>query len=167
MTDWIVAYCHANAENKAEINLRRQGFEVYFPKYKKVRRHARRIDTVIRPLFPRYLFVEFEKVLTLWRSIRSTVGVVNVLSAGERPLMAPSWVVEKLREGEDSQGFISNFGQKAFGKGDRIKILDGPFADHLAIFDGLDESQRVHVFLQILGRDVRATIPREAITCYG
>ena len=70
MTNWIVAYCHANAEKKAEINLRRQGFEVYFPKYKKVRRHARRIDTVIRPLFPRYLFVEFEKALTLWRSIR-------------------------------------------------------------------------------------------------
>ena len=81
--------------------------------------------------------------------------------------MAPSWIVEKLREGEDTQGFISNFGQRALGKGDRIKILDGPFADHLGIFDGLDERQRVCVFLQILGRKVRATIPREAITCFG
>ena len=63
MAEWIVAHCHANAENKAEVHLTRQGFEVYFPKIQTTRRHARRIELVVRPLFPRYLFICFDKTI--------------------------------------------------------------------------------------------------------
>ena len=77
MTEWIVAHCHANAEFKAEAHLKRLGFEVYLPKHKKTRRHARRLEAVIRPLFPRYLFIGFNEASTHWHSIRSTIGINN------------------------------------------------------------------------------------------
>ena len=54
---WFVAHTHPHAEAKATSHLNRQGFEIYFPRYLKRRRHARRIETVAAPLFPRYLFV--------------------------------------------------------------------------------------------------------------
>jgi len=163
MTEWIVAHCHANAEIKAEAHLRRQGFEVYLPKFKTTRRHARRIDTVIRPLFPRYLFIGFDAGLTHWRPIRSTVGVSHLLTAGERPLVAPAWVVEQLRSREDDNGLFSGAGENPFQRGDAIQITTGPLADHSGIFDGLNDSQRVAVLLDIMGRQVRTLVPLEAI----
>jgi len=163
MTEWIVAHCHANAEIKAESHLRRQGFEVYLPKFKATRRHARRIETVVRPLFPRYLFIKFDENSTHWRPIRSTVGVSHLLSAGERPLVAPPWVIEQLRQREDKNGLFSGVGEKPFNKGDAIQITSGPLVEHSGIFEGLNDSQRVAVLLNIMGRQVKTLVPLEAI----
>jgi transcriptional antiterminator RfaH len=163
MADWIVAHCQANAEIKAEAHLKRQGFEVYLPKIKTTRRHARRIEMVLRPLFPRYLFIGFDENSTHWRPICSTVGINHLLTAGERPLVAPSWVIEQLRQREDKNGLFSGAGEKPFSKGDPIKITRGPLAEHAGIFDYLNDSQRVAVLLEIMGRKVKTLVPLEAI----
>ena len=60
MNRWYVAQTHAQAEAKALLNLARQGFQSYLPQYVKRRRHARRVEWVKAPLFPRYLFVRFD-----------------------------------------------------------------------------------------------------------
>ena len=139
MAEWIVAHCHAKAETKAEANLKRQGFEVYLPKIKTTRRHARRIEMVLRPLFPRYLFIEFDENSTHWRPICSTVGISHLLKAGERPLIAPSWVVEQLRQREDQNGLFSPAYFKSLNKGDPIKFTKGPLAEYSGIFEHLND----------------------------
>jgi len=163
MTDWIVAHCHANAEVKAETHLKRQGFEVYLPKYKTTRRHARRVETVIRPLFPRYLFIEFDAASTHWRPIRSTVGVSHIITAGECPLVAPSWVIDELRGREDDAGLFLEVAEDTLKKGDAIQITSGPFFDRKGVFDGLNDNQRVAVLLDIMGRQVKTLVPRKVI----
>ena len=97
MTGWIVVHTHVHAETKAEHHLLRQGYEVYLPRYNKTRRHARRLETVIRPLFPGYLFVGFDSDETCWRPIQSTIGVRHLIRAGDRPVLAPDWIVDGLR----------------------------------------------------------------------
>ena len=57
---WYVVSTKPNQENRAALNLRKQAFEVLLPMMQKKRRHARQIETVLRPLFPGYLFVEFD-----------------------------------------------------------------------------------------------------------
>ena len=57
---WYIIHTLVNNETKALYNLSRQNFLVYMPKYKKVINHARKIKTVFKPLFPRYLFVHFD-----------------------------------------------------------------------------------------------------------
>lgn len=163
MVEWIVAHCHANAETKAEAHLKRQGFEIYLPKIKTTRRHARRVETVVRPLFPRYLFIEFNENSTHWRPICSTVGVSQLLTAGERPLVVPAWVIEQLRQREDKNGLFSGARGKPFEKGDPIKITSGPLAEHAGIFDHLNDSQRVAVLLEIMGRQVKTLVPLEDV----
>jgi transcription termination factor NusG len=54
---WIVINTHAHREHMALDNLHRQDFEAYCPMIRKRRSHARRIESVLRPLFPNYLFV--------------------------------------------------------------------------------------------------------------
>jgi transcriptional antiterminator RfaH len=163
MAEWIVAHCHVNAERKAEAHLKRQGFEVYLPKIVTTRRHARRIETVVRPLFPRYLFIEFDENSTHWRSICSTIGVSYLLTAGDRPLVAPTWVIEQLRQREDKNGLFSGAGEKRFNKGDPIKFTSGPLAEYVGIFENLNYGQRVAVLLEIMGRKVKIQVPLEAI----
>ncbi len=163
MIDWIVAHCHAHSESKAEAHLKRQGFDIYLPKFKTTRRHARRIETVIRPLFPRYIFVGIIEGSTHWRPIRSTVGVSHLITAGERPLVVPSWVIDQLREREDANGLFSGIAETSLIKGEAIQIISGPLAEHRGIFDGLNDSQRVAVLLDIMGRQVKTLVPLEAI----
>ena len=164
MAEWIVAHCHAHAEIKAEAHLKRQGFEVYLPKIKTTRRHARRVETVVRPLFPCYLFIRFDDKTTHWRPICSTIGVSHLLTAGERPLVVPMWVIAQLRQREDINGLFSCAGEKPFSKGDPIKITIGPLAEHSGVFDHLNDSQRVAVLLEIMGREVKTLVPLEAIS---
>ena len=85
MRRWYAVHTQPQAEGKAEFNLRRQGFEVYCPRLRKQRRHARRIDTVLTPLFPRYLFTALDVDEQPWRAINGTFGVVHLVGCGERP----------------------------------------------------------------------------------
>jgi hypothetical protein len=48
-----VAHTQVHGEPKAAADLSRQGFKVYLPGYLRRRRHARRVEIVPGPLFPR------------------------------------------------------------------------------------------------------------------
>ena len=79
---WFVVQTQVNAEAKAARNLLQQGFEIYLPRYLKRRSHARKVDKVAAPLFPRYLFVQVDMATQRWRSIQSTFGVASLVFNG-------------------------------------------------------------------------------------
>src|SRR5579862_5442848 len=104
---WYVVQTQVNAEVKAARNLIRQGFEIYLPRYLKRRSHARKIEKVAAPLFPRYLFVRVDMEKQRWRSIQSTFGVSRLLTNGSDPAPIASEVLHILRSREDQNGFIA------------------------------------------------------------
>lgn len=55
---WIVINTNPHRERLVLGNLQRQALNVYCPMIRKRRSHARRIEAVLRPLFPTYLFVQ-------------------------------------------------------------------------------------------------------------
>ena len=54
---WAAVNTQPHREQVAHANLERQGFVTYCPVVRRRRSHARRVDEVLRPLFPGYLFV--------------------------------------------------------------------------------------------------------------
>ncbi len=160
---WFVAHTHPHAEGKATAHLNRQGFEIYFPRYLKRRRHARRIETVMAPLFPRYLFVAIDLDAQRWRSIYSTVGVSRLVCNGDEPTPVPSGVVEGLRDREDANGFIKLERRPAFHAGDKIRVLDGAFSSCLGLFECMAERERVAILLDLLGRKVRVVLDADLV----
>ena len=68
-------------------------------------RHARRLQTVLRPLFPRYLFAGIDRSSMPWRPILSTVGVTDVVRAGDEPHPVAAEIVTTLREQEMAGAF--------------------------------------------------------------
>lgn len=160
---WYVAQTHPNAESKAVVHLNRQGFVTYLPRYLKRRRHARRVDTVAAPLFPRYLFVEIDLSAQRWRSIYSTVGVSQLVGSGDAPTAVPAEVIALLRQREDASGLIKLEHRPNYAVGDKIRVLDGVFYDCLGLYDGMADRDRVAILLDLLGRKVRIVVDAESV----
>ncbi|MCP3413820.1 transcriptional antiterminator RfaH [Bradyrhizobium sp. USDA 4503] len=155
---WYVVQTHVNAEVKAAANLVRQGFGVYLPRYQKRRSHARRVDVVARPLFPRYLFVAIDLATQRWRAIQSTLGVSHLVCLHGRPASVENAVVGALKAREDEAGFIALSRRSPFSPGDKVRITEGAFADSLALVEGVSDHERVAVLLDLLGRKVRVLV---------
>ena len=163
-TRWYVAQTHPNAEAKAALHLGRQGFAIYLPRYWKRRRHARRVETVAAPLFPRYLFVAIDMAAQRWRSIHSTIGVAQLVCNGDDPAAVPEGVVEKLKRRAGAYGFIPLQRRASFEPGEKIRVLDGVFSTCLGLFEGMADRERVAILLDLLGRKVRVIIDAELVT---
>jgi len=101
---WYVAQTHPHAETKASLHLQRQGFGIYLPRYLKQRRHARRVDTIAAPLFPRYLFISLDSVNDNWMPIRSTRGVGKIVRFNEHPLPVDDRIIDEIRRRLRDQG---------------------------------------------------------------
>ncbi|HUC48637.1 MAG TPA: transcriptional activator RfaH [Xanthobacteraceae bacterium] len=160
---WFVAHTRPNAEAKAAANLVRQGFGVYVPRYLKRRRHARKIETVAAPLFPRYVFVAVDLAAQRWRSIYSTVGVARLVCNGDDPAAVPDAVVGALQSREDARGFIKLDARPGFRPGETVRVLDGAFSSCLGLFEGMAERERIAILLDLLGRKVRVVLDADLV----
>lgn len=160
---WYVVQTKPCAENKALVNLERQGFKTYFPRYLKRRRHARRVDVVPAPMFPRYLFVMIDRATQGWHSIESTFGVVRLVRNGLEPAAVPVGIVEQLQTNADARGFMPIDLRPRFAPGDRVRVLDGAFASCVGLFDRPNDSERVAVLLELLGRKVRVILDQDSV----
>src|SRR5260221_14290685 len=97
---WIVVNTHPHQENLALENLARQAFEAYCPMIRKRRSHARRVESVLRPLFPNYLFVRANRQLGRWRPILSTYGVRTIVRAGDELSFIDDGLIASLKARE-------------------------------------------------------------------
>jgi transcriptional antiterminator RfaH len=161
---WYVVQTHVNAEAKAAANLDRQGFAVYLPRYLKRRSHARKVETVARALFPRYLFVAIDLATQRWRAIQSTLGVSHLVCWSDQPASVEAGVITALKAREDEGGFIKLGRRPAFSPGDKVRIVEGAFIDNLALVEGVSDHERVAVLLDLLGRKVRVLVGADLIT---
>ena len=99
-----------------------------------------------------YLFVVLDLTHHQWRSICSTVGVSSLVMQGDRPHPVPNGVVETLVASSDALGLLQL--RQQLRVGGSVRLAAGPFAERLAILQHLDDSGRIRVLLDILGRQV-------------
>lgn len=150
---WYVAETQPRKEALAALHLGRQNFEFFLPRFRKTRRHARKLDTVLAPLFPGYIFVRFDRERANWRSINGTFGVRRLI-CGEGGMLRsmPPRVVEQLQA--RCRGDIYETPLESFKPGQQVRITTGPFSDLTAQILSLDDKGRVALLLDILGGGV-------------
>ena len=144
---WSVAMTKANSENTALANLVNQGYTVWLPKY------TQKIGTKtrVKPLFPRYIFVLIDDA---FHSISSTRGVSRLIMNEDKPAVVPDDIINSLRSREDSKGLISLPELGKFKKGDNLCLADGPFSGYNVLYDGMSDTDRSRVLIDLLGRKV-------------
>lgn len=155
---WYVVQTQPNSEAKVVSHLARQDFEPYLPRYLKRRRHARRVEDVMVPLFPRYLFVKVDRATQRWRAIHSTAGVSRLVCNGDEPASVAESVIAALKVREGSDGAVRLTLPPRFRPGEQVRIMDGVFSSCLGLYEGMTDRDRVAVLLDMLGRKVRVLV---------
>ncbi len=148
---WYLIYTKPRMEKQAEENLNRQGYETYLPMVKTRRRRNSRYINVVEAFFPRYLFIHLSSTNDNWAPIRSTFGVSRLIQFGGIPAIAPAELIRLLKANEDELGFQGG-GQKEMKVGDKVEIIDGPFAGYHGIYNKKKSTERVSILLDIVGK---------------
>lgn len=143
---WFLAFCLPQRELEAEKRVRQQGFAPYLPKTCE-RGH-------LRPLFPRYLFVESDG---RWRFLNSTIGISHAVMRGSEPAVVSDAVIREIKKRENEEGIIE-LSSKRFKLGQSLTLRRGPFAHRLVIYKGQSQRERHRVLLQMLGRDTTVEV---------
>jgi len=162
---WYAVQCQPHGEARAALNLARQGFDAYCPRYLKTRRHARQVRSVAAPFFPRYLFVNLDLASQRWRSVNGTFGVSGLVGPRDHPSSVPEAIIAALRAREDENGYIAvTHPAERWKAGDPVRITgNNAFHGCSGLFEGLNDDERVRVLLDLLGRKVRVTLDIAAL----
>src|SRR5262245_43356079 len=161
MIRWYAVYTRPHDETRALEHLLRQGYSAYLPCCRTRISHARRHQTVLRPLFPRYLFAGIDRTSMSWRPILSTAGVADVVRAGDKPTPVPCEVVAAIREREDAGGFDRLDLRRSLRLGELVRVTAGALEDMVGRLVELRDQDRVVVLLELLGRAVPAQLRAE------
>jgi transcriptional antiterminator RfaH len=144
------------------VHLLRQRYDIYLPRCLKRRRHARHCESIPVPLFPRYLFVSFDRQVQRWRSIQSTIGVSQLFCNGEAPAAVSEEIFAEPRGRENEGGFVRLQRRSRFARGDQIRVVDGILEAWLGLFKGMVDYARVAILLDLVGRKVRVVLHGDA-----
>lgn len=155
--DWYVVQTQLRGEETAARNLRRQGYETFWPRYRRLVRHARRRHEVLRPLFPGYVFVRLDVDVCRWRSINGTLGVRCILGDGLRPRAVPEPIMAEILSRTDPRGEVRLL-TKGMVPGQAVRLVEGPLADVTALLEEIGDEERVTILLSVLGRPVRVKV---------
>ena len=132
--------------------------EVFLP----LLRTRARSKVTLSPLFPCYLFARFDLSRDYF-TVKYTSGVYGLISAGREPLAVPASIVEDLR-GRCADGAVE-LPRRSFGRGERVKVVGGPFRGFEAIFERyLSSTERVAILLEaIQTHGIRVVMPSDFV----
>ncbi len=160
---WFVVHSRPHRESAAKFHLENQGYRTFLPRFLKTRRHARRLDSVLAPFFPRYLFVTLDLGRDRWRSVNGTFGVSRLVMEGERPTPVPRGIVEELIAACDDRDALRFDASGQLRVGERVRVLAGPFAEQFGLLERLDDHGRVRLLLEIMGGRVSVEVSSEIL----
>lgn len=150
--NWIVVQTKCNCENKANVNLVRQGFECFLPKILKVVRKSGGFKRIKKPLFPGYIFVNLRKKQN-WLKINYTFGVNKILKFNENLCFLPNKLLLEIKKKCD----LSYYSDSLI-RGDEIKIVKSDSFILNAIFDEYIDSKRSYVLIDFLKRKMKTRV---------
>ena len=156
-TPWYVAQTKPNGCAMAERHLARQGFRVFSPSEERTCRHARKVYTSVRPLFPGYIFVGFDPATVRWRAINGTRGVTRLVSfRRDEPAQVPLALISGFMMRCDSSGRL--LPPRLLNAGDLVRVTGGPFADFIGTVESFAPDRRIWVLLDLLERSTRVAL---------
>jgi transcriptional antiterminator RfaH len=163
---WIAVNTNPHRERLVLDNLQRQGLNAYCPMIRKPRSHARRVEIVLRPLFPGYLFVQANAAPERWRPILTAHGVRSVVRTGDDPSFIDDAFITGLKMREVDGAVVRP--ASPYRVGEDVRVSGGPFDGFIATILDLDDKDRLLVLLQVMHRGIKVRLGGGMVTpAYG
>jgi transcriptional antiterminator RfaH len=156
---WALATVKPNTEPSIERALIRQGVPFHVFRYQAKILRRRRIITILRPLFPRYVFVAFDFA---W-SICHLDNVIGLVCFGGNVAVVSSVLVDGLVQSgvgdvlpvQDTTAAIT----PKYQRGDRIIAIVGLLVGHLGMVVRPLASGRVRCEFELTGKRIIVDLP--------
>ena len=158
---WFLIYTKPHQEERAKENLENQGFETFLPiiafeKIKQPKLYS------LKPMFPRYLFTQYNAEKNNWVHVKSTRGVSHIVVFGKNLTKVPNPVIDYLKSKVDDNDVLKlQTTRKTFQKGDELVIKQGVFHGKDATFLSMSGKERVRVLLSLMNRITIADISEQ------
>lgn len=154
---WFLLQTKSREELRAQHHLSNQGIDCFCPEVTLVKIVRGQRKEVREVLFPGYIFVLFDPENVSIATLRSTRGVLRMVSFGGRPAPVAFNLIEQLKEriAQDNPQVRSNIPDR----GDLMEVLSGPFRGLEAVFSQLDGDRRALVLITLLNQQVAASLP--------
>ena len=139
-------------------HLEQQGMTTYCPMFRQESIHHRQVQANTIVLFPSYVFVLADSnTKETVHTIRSTVGVSQLIKVGDQPSVVKADVIDQIRVMEASRlKHIDPY----FKADDAALITDGLYKGLEAIYKMDDGMARAVVLLNLLQQPTRLTIDK-------
>jgi transcriptional antiterminator NusG len=157
---WYVVHSYSGYENKVKKNLEQrietmgmqnQIFQVIVPTEEEVEIREGHKRTTRRRVFPGYLLVDMVLNDDSWYVVRNTPGVTGFVGTGTTPSPLRQEEVDKILKRMESEAPRVRV---TFREGQRVRIIEGPFADFIGTVDELDVDRgKVRVLVSFFGRE--------------
>jgi transcriptional antiterminator RfaH len=158
---WYVIRTHPRQEFRAEQNLQAGGIEVFLPRIAARRSGRSPRATEVSPLFPQYLFAQFEPGTRL-HDVAYTRGVQAPLRIGADLAVVDDGAVAFLRSRVRADGLIKV--GEPLEPGEKVVIEAGPFAALVGVVERfVSERERVIVLLTAVSTTLRVDLEIDAV----
>ena len=158
---WYVIHTYSGYENKVRdnllrridsMNMRDKIFQVLVPTEEELEFKDGKKKTVMRKIYPGYVFVEMILTEDSWYVVRNTSGVTGFVSPGSKPVPLPDDEVRRIKQ---MMGMEAPTRVKLdLTVGQQIKVTHGPFQDfHGLVEEVSPEREKVRVLISIFGRE--------------
>jgi transcription elongation factor/antiterminator RfaH len=92
---WYALQHKPSQGDRALTHLQNQGIASFYPKITVEKIKAGKRTKKLEPLFPGYLFVNLEQTDPMWAKLRSTRGILRIVSFANKPAAIPDDVILK------------------------------------------------------------------------
>jgi len=159
---WFCLKAKPRQEAVAAQNLRSVGVdEIVFPRLRRTRRGHDKNKIVIEPLFPGYLFARFDPT-EFQSTIRSTRGVLHLVSRAGRPVDVEQAVIDELNA--LGPAAILSILDEQLKIGAKARVIRGIFTGSEGeIIRLATPEKRIALLLSILGSDQPVELPLDDV----
>ena len=158
---WYLLCTKTNSEELAQEQLERQGYESYFPRFTRRARRFGYYQTIVGPLFPRYVFLRLLLGVQSIGPVKSTKGVMGIVRFGEDYATVPRQIITQLKARANESGLYEI--DDSLTPQCRVRVKDGPFEGLEAVFMRRCGEDRVLVLMNILGQDRPLQLPEYSV----
>lgn len=144
--------------DRAVVNLQNQDITCFYPKIQIEKIKAGKRTQKLEALFHGYLFVKLEQTDPNWAKLRSTRGVMRIVSFANKPAAIADDVIQQVKDGLNSV-------QKQGGlkPGESVQLSEGAFEGINAVFQAYDGEERAIVLISFMQKQQRVKVPVSAL----
>ncbi len=158
---WYALQIRPRYESMAATLLKNKGYDILAPVYHSIRRWSDRTKCLEAPLFPGYIFCQFDPRARSDAPVVKTPGVIKILGFSNKPTPLDEVEIESVRIATESP--FSPRPHPYVHAGARVRIVAGPLAGVEGILIKHNKRDALVISVSMLNRSIAVQVDNSCV----